>query len=289
MTEQSISLMHPEGRTWRNHFPKGDLWVFGYGSLIWKPPPHYDQRVPGYINGYVRRFWQASTDHRGTPEKPGRVVTVIERSFWETLDDPNPNLTFDQQLAHLESESASTGKVWGAAYHIPASHAEEVHDYLDEREIDGYSAHYTPFHAVSGVSTTTASRVPVVDDKTVNHDPSLSPIICMVYIGQPTNPQFLRDPARREPQDVATVISAGHGLSGKNTEYLYLLEKALEGLGLGTADVHVADLVRRVKAIEAGGLAEEEEKEAESDVKRYLDTAARTVGHEGEKDRGMIE
>jgi cation transport regulator ChaC len=96
----------------------------------------------------------------------------------------------------------------------------------------------------------------------------------MVYIGQPSNPQFLREAARREPQDVAQVISAGHGLSGKNTEYLYLLEKALEGLGLGTADVHVTDLVWRVKAIEAEGLGEAEEKEAELEVTKSLEGAA---------------
>ncbi|KAJ5161147.1 hypothetical protein N7492_006539 [Penicillium capsulatum] len=251
--------VHPEGRTWKSHFPKGDLWVFGYGSLIWKPPPHFDQRIPGYINGYVRRFWQASTDHRGTPEQPGRVVTVIERKFWETLDDP---------LAEAESQSASTGKVWGAAYHIPASHAEEVHDYLDEREIDGYSAHFTPFHAFTGAESPVQSIE--VDDS--------GPIICMVYIGQPTNPQFLREAPRREPQDVASVISAGHGLSGKNTEYLYLLEKALQGLGLGTADVHVTDLVQRVKAIEADELADTEEKEAEREVKKYLASAGENHG-----------
>ncbi|CEJ57276.1 hypothetical protein PMG11_05975 [Penicillium brasilianum] len=213
--------VHPDGRTWKTQFPKGDLWVFGYG-----------------------------TDHRGTPEQPGRVVTVIEREFWETLDDP---------LAGLETESASTGKVWGAAYHIPASHAEEVHDYLDEREIDGYSVHFTPFHPTSGPSA----------DPQENADHA-TPITTMVYIGRPTNPQFLRESERREPQDVAQVISAGHGLSGKNTEYLYLLEKALEGLGLGTADVHVTDLVKRVKAIEEAGLADREEQEAEQELKEYL-------------------
>ncbi|KAL4879584.1 ChaC-like protein-domain-containing protein [Aspergillus karnatakaensis] len=238
-----------ESRTWRQYFPAGDLWVFGYGSLIWKPPPHFDQRVPGYIEGYVRRFWQASTDHRGTPEQPGRVVTVIERGFWETLDDP---------LAQTETDT-STSRVWGAAYHIPASHAEEVHDYLDVREIDGYSVHYTPFHPVetpsSASETTTASS---------------SPITCMVYIGQPSNPQFLRDAARREPQDVAEVISRGHGQSGKNTEYLYLLEKALEGIGLGSADEHVTDLVRRVRGIEGVQEASKEEGEAEREVRESL-------------------
>jgi cation transport regulator ChaC len=169
-------------------------------------------------------------------------------------------ITINKQLARAESESASTGKVWGAAYHIPPSHAEEVHDYLDEREIDGYSVHYTPFYPFSEGSSKSAG-----DDS--------APIICMVYIGQPTNPQFLRDPAQRDPQDVAQVISAGHGQSGKGTEYLYLLEKALEGLGLGTADVHVTDLVRRVKAIEAVGEGEQKEKEAEKSVKQSLATA----------------
>lgn len=119
--------------------------------------------------------------------------------------------------------------------------------------------HYTPFYPLSeGPSKFTG------DDS--------APIICMVYIGQPTNPQFLRDPAQRHPQDVAQVISAGNGQSGKGTEYLYLLEKALDGLGLGTADVHVTDLVRRVKAIEAAGEGEQEEREAEKSVKRSLAT-----------------
>lgn len=148
--------------------------------------------------------------------------------------------------------------MWGAAYHIPASHAEEVHDYLDEREIDGYSAHFTPFYPVAGKIESSFTGAPVKDS------------ICMVYIGQPTNPQFLRERAQREPQDVAQVISVGQGLSGKNSEYLFLLEKALEGIGLGSADVHVTDLVQRVKSIEAEGEGDREEMEAEKEVKHSL-------------------
>ncbi|CUS07472.1 unnamed protein product, partial [Tuber aestivum] len=32
-----------------NH--SNEFWLFGYGSLIWKPPPDYDRQVPGYIKG----------------------------------------------------------------------------------------------------------------------------------------------------------------------------------------------------------------------------------------------
>lgn len=91
-----------------------DVWVFGYGSLVWRPDfPFLESRI-ATISGWTRRFWQGSTDHRGVPGAPGRVVTLIE---------------------------APSETCWGRAYLIGAKDRADVLDHLDYREKGGYSMH----------------------------------------------------------------------------------------------------------------------------------------------------
>lgn len=51
-------------------------WLFGYGSIVWRPNLEYVRKRPALLKGWGRSFNQKSYDHRGTPDAPGRVLTL---------------------------------------------------------------------------------------------------------------------------------------------------------------------------------------------------------------------
>ncbi len=87
-------------------------WLFGYGSLIWRPGFPPDAQVFGEVYGFDRRFYQGSPDHRGTAAFPGRVVTLLP--------------------------AAATARVFGVALKIPLKDRATILAALEVREQAGY-------------------------------------------------------------------------------------------------------------------------------------------------------
>ncbi len=215
-----------------------DYWIFGYGSLIYKPPPHYDIRLPGYIEGYIRRFWQSSSDHRGTPESPGRVVTLVDQETLGKLGVKNHEL--------VDGDC----KTWGVAYHILPEKVEEVKEYLDIREQDGYSALWLPFHAYNTKCLEEGQNATKFDNN-IKGKNTLTTIKALTYIGTSDNPSFL---GVVPIEDLAKVIVNSRGPSGENKEYLYKLSNSLQNLipgkNINALDHHVQELTEAVKLLE---------------------------------------
>ncbi|KAL0127149.1 hypothetical protein PUN28_005434 [Cardiocondyla obscurior] len=208
------------------------MWVFGYGSLIWKADFPYEKKLVGHIKGYVRRFYQKSTDHRGVPNRPGRVVTL--------LTSTNPE-----------------DEVWGVAYKISSENIENVVNYLDFREKGGYIKKTVLFYPcdfsksgtnanVSSANANALTRISCSKDllSTVSDE---TPFYLTIYIGEEDNPNF----AGMESIDtIAKHILVSRGISGSNVEYLYKLASAMRSIAPGVQDEHLFVLEKVVKELE---------------------------------------
>jgi glutathione-specific gamma-glutamylcyclotransferase len=90
----------------------GDVWIFGYGSLMWDPGFAFVEARPALLRGYHRSFCVYSHRYRGTPERPG-LVLGLDRG----------------------------GACKGVAYCVPAVDAPQALHYLWEREMANRTYH----------------------------------------------------------------------------------------------------------------------------------------------------
>ncbi|KAI4964801.1 hypothetical protein ZWY2020_059546 [Hordeum vulgare] len=200
------------------------MWVFGYGSLVWNPGFAYDARLVGFVRDYRRVFYQGSTDHRGTPEFPGRTVT-------------------------LEHQPGST--CWGVAYKISREQDKQTAlEYLEVREkqydekvyLDLYTVRYDyqvlelflmlqMFHVIWKCFRILPPKYG-----------SQNMRVYLATTNKEANQNYL-GPAPLE--EMAKQIYLAEGPTGPNKEYLFKLEDALNKIGV--VDQHVQDLATAVR------------------------------------------
>lgn len=95
----------------------GSIWVFGYGSLMWRPGFPHVESAAAVLTGYARSFCIWSEHHRGTPDRRGLVLGLA----------PTPDARCEGHVFRVAPED------WA-----------ETAAYLEERELRGYA--YRPDH-----------------------------------------------------------------------------------------------------------------------------------------------
>eukprot|EP00747_Dinoflagellata_sp_TGD_P033375 gnl/TRDRNA2_/TRDRNA2_136575_c0_seq2.p1 gnl/TRDRNA2_/TRDRNA2_136575_c0~~gnl/TRDRNA2_/TRDRNA2_136575_c0_seq2.p1 ORF type:complete len:194 (-),score=38.45 gnl/TRDRNA2_/TRDRNA2_136575_c0_seq2:7-513(-) len=162
---------------------------------------------------------QGSCDHRGTPEFPGVVATMMPQEEWVRAG----------LMLSCEDEGRAEDEIvtHGVVYRVPEHDAARVIDNLDYREKGGYTRAVVEVQSLDGMRTVKA----------------------LLYTANSANPNFMAGPALQSvaPAEVAERIAQAVGPSGKNVEYLFRLADYLRKVGAD--DAHVFGLEAQVRAI----------------------------------------
>ncbi len=194
------------------------LWIFGYGSLVWRPAFPHRRSCHAFLDGWVRRFWQGSTDHRGLPERPGRVVTLVREA----------------SARRYEADAGASGRgeparCWGRAFEIEADDPDGVLARLDHRERGGYAR----LDVEIGLIEAEGSRPGSTTER----------VRGLVYVAHPRNRNYLGPAAITS---IAEQIAWARGPSGPNPEYVFELERSLAEIG--DVDPHVTEVAAALRA-----------------------------------------
>jgi len=119
----------------------GELWIFGYGSLMWRPGFAYLERVPARLIGLHRSLCVFSFVHRGTPERPGLVLgldrggmcrgiayRVAATARHDTIEylrrREQVTSVYVETIRHIELEDKTRRRVPALCYIVDRSHVQ---------------------------------------------------------------------------------------------------------------------------------------------------------------------
>ena len=172
-------------------------WIFGYGSLIWRPDFPSLARQPAVLSGYRRAFCRYSLHHRGTPERPGLVIGLREG-----------------------------GRCVGMAYAVAAADEAAVLACLDEREGTGYLRRRLPVTLLPPGAPHAPEEARAAPTGCSAGGASVP---AWVYVPNPEHPSFFGE---QDPQRLVELVASGRGASGSALDYLRDLVAHLAELGV---------------------------------------------------------
>jgi glutathione-specific gamma-glutamylcyclotransferase len=187
-----------------------DLWVFSYGSLMWRPGFTYKERVPARLVGLHRALCVYSFVHRGTPEKPG-LVLGLDRG----------------------------GTCRGIAYCVDKTRRAETLVYLRDREqvTHVYRELMRPVTLARAHARRDGTAEPSPDAHTER-------VNALVYAVDRSHPQYA---GRLDLAEQLPLVRQGHGHSGANRDYVLATIKEIEAQGCFDAKLHrLAELLKGV-------------------------------------------
>jgi cation transport protein ChaC len=134
-----------------------DFWVFGYGSLMWRPGFAFLDATPARLNGWHRSLCVYSWVHRGTRQRPG-LVLGLDRG----------------------------GSCRGIAYRVPGSRREEVIAYLRGREMVTvvYRETWCPVRLVANRSRRVRALTYLVDRSSPQYAGRLHPEALFAHVSR---------------------------------------------------------------------------------------------------------
>ncbi|TIN43128.1 MAG: gamma-glutamylcyclotransferase [Mesorhizobium sp.] len=188
----------------------GDFWVFGYGSLIWRPGFAHVETRRARLHGYRRSLCVYSFVHRGTRERPG-LVLGLDRG----------------------------GSCIGLAFRVPGDLRNEVITYLRERELvtNVYLERMLSIRLDKG-GTREADKGWGENGGETDGGETVEAV---AYVVDRTHEQYA---GALDAADAASVVRGAVGQSGKNEDYVSSTLEHLEALGI--RDHWLEDVAKRI-------------------------------------------